>query len=146
MAAICCARIGFAGACFARFSFAETRFARFQVALKWGGQLGTGLGGMEETALLLQFGGFAKQGVGGVEALEIFGGGATVVFTGEFEVVGGGVEQTEEVGGAEGLAAFAADGVPSRRRVGFRRRGLGGGRKGLLVRAIVAAGRAGCRG
>ena len=70
LAAICCARIGFAGACFARFSsaetcfarfsFAETRFARFQVALEWGGQLGTGLGGVEEAALLLQFGGFAK--------------------------------------------------------------------------------------
>ena len=29
LAAICCARIGFAGACFARFSSAETRCARF---------------------------------------------------------------------------------------------------------------------
>ena len=102
---------GLAAICFARIGFAETRFARFQVALEWGGQLGTGFGGVEEAALLLQFGGFAKQGVGGVEALEIFGGSAAVVFTGEFEVVGGGVEQAEEVGGAEGLAAFAADGV-----------------------------------
>ena len=111
LAAICCARIGFAGACFARFSFAETRCARFQVALEWGGQLGAGLGGVEEAALLLQFGGFAKQGVGGVEALEVVGCCAAVVFAGEFEVVGGGVEQAEEVGGAEGLAAFAVDGV-----------------------------------
>ena len=79
--------------------------------MEWGGQLGTGLGGMEEVALLLQFGGFAKQGVGGVEALEVGRCGAAVVFAGEFEVVGGGVEQAEEVGGAEGLAAFAADGV-----------------------------------
>ena len=70
-----------------------------------------GLEGVEEVALVLQFGGFAKQGVGGVEALEIVGCGAAVVFTGEFEVVGGGVEQAEEVGGAEGLAAFAADGM-----------------------------------
>ena len=73
--------------------------------------MGAGLGGVEEAALLLQFGGFAKQGVGGVEALEIVGCCAAVVFAGEFEVVGGGVEQAEEVGSAEGLAAFAADGM-----------------------------------
>ena len=107
----CCACFSFAETCCACFSFAETRCARFQVALEWGGQLGADLRGVEEVALLLQFGGFAKQGVGGVEALEIVGCCAAVVFTGEFEVVGGGVEQAEEVGSAEGLAAFAADGV-----------------------------------
>ena len=73
--------------------------------------MGTGLGGVEEAALLLQFGGFAKRGVGGVEALEVVGCCAAVVFAGKFEVVGGGVEQAEEVGSAEGLAAFAADGM-----------------------------------
>ena len=103
--------LGLAAICFARIDFARTRCARFQVALEWGGQLGAGLGSVEEVALLLQFGGFAKQGVGGVEALEIVGCCAAVVFAGEFEVVVGRVEQAEEVGGAEGLAAFAVDWV-----------------------------------